>query len=388
MLWQLFCGYVIINMEGLGQERFLSLLIKKGIKLLYVKRESYTKSRVALPYLLFGKFKKLALENGIRLSECREFGLPKLLSFFGKRPAIALGIVFFLVLSFALSGLCLSLEIKGCHKISEFELAETVSRLGFSRFCPKHELDPEAIEKGIKEAHGEILYAEAHFKGTKLLIEIIESDDYIKPKAESFLPLVAKKAGVICGYTVLCGKAEVNLGQRVSPGDILVSSEYTLEDGTYMKVTAEGSVFAQVMYRAVCPVSYENKDFIRTGRSAKTRELRLGRKRIALSGENTFENFEREETILADLGENSFLHFSLVETEFFETSPVITEKSALSAVLSAKEAAYYTALGAVPEDAELIDTELFINGGNAIAIIITKEQIGVYANGGNFGDDP
>ena len=389
MLWHLLCGYVIIYADGLGQERFLSLLLERGIKIKEVKRNSYTSSVLQVSLHQLKKLRRTASECRMHLRLGKATGIAGFVPFLRTHPAVFAGIFAAIICIFILSSFCLSVDIRGNEQLSEFALAEALQDLGAKPFALKSSLDTALIEREIKSLFPDILYAKAHFNGTNLILQIIENIPAPVLPMESYLPITAKKEGIVCDVTVFRGKALVSPGQKVSAGEILIASEYTMEDGTEMHVTASGSIMAQVQYIAEIPVAADNCEYLRTGNKETSLELRIGKKRFRLSGKNPYETFETEETVLAKLGENSYLPFSLAEISFFETKPFYTQKSAAISVLSAKEAAFYRALGEIPEGAELLSAKLYLTKTNgspvARAILITKEEIGIIT-GGNFGN--
>ena len=346
--WNLLAGYVIVEARGLGMERLLNRATAAGIRMEQVERRSYTvlRMRVSLPGYL--RLKKLA-EGLCPLQVLRAGGMTRAFLFIRKRWWLAAGCAAVILAMGILSSFCWNIRIEGLETINEYDVYQTILENGGGEFTPKSTIDLEKISLALRMKYPKLSYAHASFDGVELVVRVAEGS--LPPQIRSTEPatVYAKKAGVIEKITVLEGQAAVEVGDRVSEGDILIHGSFYMNEVPFL-VTARGMVTARVDYLATSRVTYEDETLRPTGRTATERWMRLGGRLTKIDGENPFSVYIKEERVAENLGENMPAHAEIIEITYYEAEKTASEENKEKAIIEAKENAYNLALREIPEN--------------------------------------
>ncbi len=138
------------------------------------------------------------------------------------------------------------IDIEGCGRIEQSEIAEILDKLGVSPGTGRGKLDTAAIAEGIKNSDSRIAWAGAELTGVVLQISIKEAKEDV-PVYTPGEPcsIYAAESGIITSITALSGKANRNAGDAVEKGELLISGD--LGNGIYTE--ARGRVTAEVLHR-------------------------------------------------------------------------------------------------------------------------------------------
>ncbi|HLS52776.1 MAG TPA: sporulation protein YqfD [Tissierellaceae bacterium] len=296
-IWNYLKGYVIIRIKGLSLERLLNLALVKDIYLWDVKRVSNYEIEATVSLVGVKALDKLVERLGCQVKIVERRGLPFLLDRLRKRKMLGLGVIVFIILIGLLSSLVWQIEIIGTEQIPQMEILKLLEENNIKTGRFKKDIDKDQVERLILDKFQYISFLDIRKTGVKLIIELKEQD--MPPeKADKSYPanVVAKKKGVILKIVAIKGKAVVNKGDVVNPGDILISGimDSELSDEVYL-VHAEGEILAQARYTATVEspiIKYEERE---TGKTYKQRGIKFKDKGIKFfAGEIPFENYKEE----------------------------------------------------------------------------------------------
>lgn len=251
-MWHFLLGYVILQIEGVYPERLLGLLRQQGVALWDVYRdgESLTCS------LLSRDFRRLHALN--RRCRCRihikgkrggVFLVRRLL----KRWVLLVGMCLTLLVFCWASRRIWLLDIEGCRQMDGAVLRQALYDQGLFPGARADRLYLMDIGSDIAARYEELSFVSLHVDGIVLRVKVRETlQPPDAPRDLSFpCHVIAAKAGVITAITALRGQAKVQVGDKVQPGQVLISGEVTAYDGsTSYRTHAYGQVQAAVVYQA------------------------------------------------------------------------------------------------------------------------------------------
>lgn len=378
-LLRLLEGYVIVEIEGLGLEGFMSAAAASGVCFMDTVRISYSTMVSKIPAFSYFKLKRLS--SRVRVRVIRFGGLPGAIIF--ARQRLALFIVLFagLLALFICSHLCLGVEITGLSDISEFEVYSVLKENGWVPVQFKSGVDLDKLAIILRQRFPTLSYAHAQFDGVNLVVTLDEGTPV--PETDSSIPgsIVASKAGVVTEVICREGSAVVQPGDIVSPGDVLIAGSYT-KDETEFNVSAKGEVTAEVTYTASVTREYEDYELIPTGNTVEITRFVLGGKTLFTLGENPFELSEMTGSRDVIAGRGTFFPLHIIKDTYSEGTKTPTDKNLRDAISAATEEAYQKAMSLVPEEAIVKDfTTTCDNAGGRAAVtlsLVVTEQIGIF----------
>lgn len=384
-LWNYLRGYVIIRVEGLTLEKFINLAIAKNIYLWDIIRVDYTTLEAKISINGFKALKPVVRRVGCRVNIISKNGYPFFINKFKYRKMLAFGFVIALIIVFFLTSLIWSIDIKGNERISSDEVLGYLEDMGVELGTPKRKIDVTEIKKQLLTSVESLSFVRAEIKGTKLIIEIKESD--LKPNEvdrKYNCHIVASKKAVIEKITAKNGKSIVEKGDIVKEGQILISgiiNEENLEN-PYL-VHSEGEVFGKTWYNKVLkePIVKEIKE--ETGETFTTKEVKLGNKGIHLiNGEIPFSNYIEEVQSKKLFSWKEFsLPFEIIEHKYKEVKIQKVTRNIDSLKKISSYEGVKQLMEELPEGAQVIskDVSYTIDGNNLITTVTVEviEEIGV-----------
>ena len=296
-IWNYFRGYVIIRVEGLTLEKFINLAIARGIFLWDIVRLDYTTIEAKVGIKGFKKLKEVVRRVGCRTSIIHKKGYPFFIHKFKYRKMLGFGFVIACGLVIFLTSFIWSIDVVGNEKISTESILNYLEGIGVEVGTAKRKIDVHEVKKEMLTNINNLNFARIEIKGTKLLVELKESDPKIDIiDKDTPCDVVANKKAVIDKIVAKNGKALVEKGDVVSKGQVLITGyieDERLENP--MLVHAEGEVIGRTYYTEIIkePIIKEIKE--ETGKEHITKEIKIGDKRLHLiNGDIPFDNYIEE----------------------------------------------------------------------------------------------
>ena len=296
-IWNYLRGYVIIRVEGLTLEKFINLAIARNIYLWDIVRVDYITLESKVGIKGFKELREVVKRVGCKASIVEKKGYPFFIHRFKYRKMLGFGFIIAIGIVIFLTSIIWSIDINGNEAASNEEILEHLESIGIEPGIFKMKVDTKKIKNHLLKRIDYLTFVSAEMKGTRLVLEIKESEDRPEMVNKDFpCNIVADKKAVIEKIVAKNGKSVVKKGDIVIEGQILITG--LIQDERMEKpllVHSEGEIFGRTWYNKEIsePIVKTIKE--ETGRLHTTKEIKIGNKRIHLiSGEIPFENYIEE----------------------------------------------------------------------------------------------
>ncbi len=265
-------GWLTLELSGEHPERLLDLALRQGLALREVQWLEPGRLLAQLDRDDLRQLTALARRCRVRVRVRRRQGLPFLLKDLRRRPLLPLAALLFLPLLAFLCSIVAEVSVTSPEPLDPRE-AVLVSQLareaGVTAGRCRWTMDLEAAEKHILQGFPRLIYAEILRHGNRLEIAVVRridvaEEEKIRPPGD----LVAACGGVIVDVLVQRGTACVSSGDRVQPGQVLISGDW---NGDY--VGAVGIVTARVFGAGYGECYQQQVKLVPTGRSRQQAAL-------------------------------------------------------------------------------------------------------------------
>lgn len=215
-------------------ERFLNLARQAGIHLWDLKRQDdYIEGCVTARN--YKKLRKPARRSGVKLRIAGKKGLPFLMHRYRKRSGIAVGLLVFCLLLFATSRFIWKIEVRGNERVPTEGILTVLESLGLHEGIAKGSIDCNYEEQRLLLSLHELSLATIYIEGTTLICEVHERTE--PPEMiEDYKPcnIIAAKTGLIERMEVYEGQREVQEGDVVEEGDLIISGIVDDKNGNFL----------------------------------------------------------------------------------------------------------------------------------------------------------
>lgn len=290
-------GYCEISLEGKVRTKLLELFLECPIPYWNLtEEEDATICRI------------LKRDAAVFLRECKErglhakinfrAGLPALLHRYRRRPGIPVGIII-IAAAIYISGLFIwDINVSGNKRMSEAEILQLLESHGVyvGSYIPSLEL--QSIYNSIIIESGELAWLSVNIRGTVANVEIREidmPDNRTTGSAPS--NVIAASDGQIATVEVYNGQAQINPGDTVREGSLLISGVTTDKNGVVRVVHGSGRVMARTnrTITVKIPLIYDKK--IYTGRSTSNFSYKIFSFPVNISKNGSIEYEEYDKII-------------------------------------------------------------------------------------------
>ncbi|MBD5461213.1 MAG: sporulation protein YqfD [Lachnospiraceae bacterium] len=285
-------GYVRIKVWGFSPERFMNLCSNKNILLWDIKKEGEV-YYMCISLKGFWGLRPIARKTGTRVAVLERCGLPFFIPRLLARKIFVLGFAAAVFFWFWTSLYVWDISLMGNYTITEDIFIDFLKQQGIHVGMSKKDVDIGELEKEIRRQFDIITWTSARMEGTKLKIEIKENTNLqTAPDEDEKYPygsnLTADTGGTIVSMIVRSGVPQVQTGQEIAQGDLLVSGRVPVlnEDATvrkYQYVRADADIYVRhtIPVRETLPFYYV--DQVYTGREKKKYYILSGEKEYTLS---------------------------------------------------------------------------------------------------------
>ncbi len=365
-------GSVEVEIKGRDAEKYISSALRKGIKIGHIKRVSNDTLKARLSYYDYIRFKKVA--DSCEIRTIKKSGACYQVSKTPLRIGIISAVVMMIIASVIMSSFLLDITVKGTETIPEHEILEYLYDNGIGKLTYRYAVDIENTENLLYNRFKEIDLVNVYFKGSRLMIDIVEGSPMPELEGKTATDLVSAYDGVVEEITVENGQAVVRKYQEVKKGDILVRGNY-LKNETEFSVHSRGSIKARVNITKTAALDKDISTNIRTGRETLVKYLKIGGIWVKIDGDNPYKRFSCSRSKAVCVGENMPLFFELYDVTYYETQNVEYGGMLTAAEIDARERAYYKALQELPEGVLIDDviTKSYMDekGARSVAVTLT-----------------
>ena len=286
-------SYLYISVTG-NINRFLLKCNKNNINILRINYNSYKSAIILINEKDYKKVLKLKGICKIRI--VNTIGLKRYKNKIKEYRIFIICFILGISLLIMLSNIIFEIEITGDNKkLNELITKELINydidKYKFKKGSKKIENIKEKIKKKYKD---NIEWLNIKESGVKYIISYVERKvDYSTDSLEIY-SIAARKSGIVRDIYSYQGVTMVDIGNYVSKGDILISSDIMLNDEIKKQVNAKGKVYAEVWYKVKVeyPLNYKEKKY--TNNKRKILYIRIGNNYFEL---NKYKNYDRNNII-------------------------------------------------------------------------------------------
>ncbi len=294
--WRYVKGYITIKVEGYFIERFLNLCMNREIELWNIKKINNVELIGNVKIKDYDKVMEIANITRCRINKNKSVGIPDILVRYKKRKIFAAIALIMIVCIYLHSIRIWQIDIVGDFNIPIEELWNELELEGVKIGMKKSDLDYDKIKNNIYVRRNDVAWMGFDIKGTKVFVEFVQRrnivEDELKDKPCN---VVADKEGVISKILVKSGQKQVEVGDTVSKGDILISGVVSDKQSNTRLVHSDGEVVVKTWYTSKVTVPYEKDVLSKTGKKDIKYKFEIGNYKINLI--NTSTKYEKYDTI-------------------------------------------------------------------------------------------
>lgn len=345
--------YDTIRVEGINLEKLLGAAAREGVVIRRARRVDARGMRVCVRADQRKDFLLLCERGGWSAKMMQTGRLVRMLGQLRRRPALVPSLVLSCMLIWLSSKMILHVKIENAQAYEpqvRRVLAQQNVRLG--RLKDRISLDD--LRAKLAYALPGIAFAGAYFSGSTLIVEAYPSiqEEHVYVEG-SEMDIVAVQSGIVSSIWASCGTPQVQKGEPVRKGQVLIAGYERSEKGTQIPVKAQGQATARVYASAEARVSLVQRRSVETGqtRTRVTLCTPWGRRVVKEAEPFSSQDVSRHRQRLVGLYLPVWLETeTLAQTEIFE-SP----RQKADAASAAQGAAEKIARKQCPPDALILD---------------------------------
>lgn len=290
-------GVITLRLKGKHQERIINMALSRGIYIWDIKWHG-DDLQMQVRSSGFKALQNIAAENDFEIEVVSKQGLPFYRSIIKRRMGFLSGAALFIMALYLMSSFIWFIQLSGNKTVEPKRILLSAARHGIYQGAAKWNFSCNDVEEAMLRDLPKLSYVQCEVRGVKVHINVVEK---VVPNDEIRGPchIVAAKDGVVEEVLVLEGQANVQAGQVVGKGDILISgivfppAPYAMDENAPppssepYPVRARGTVKARIWYEGYgeCPLSSETKIF--TGRTKTAVYIITPWKKICLKGDGS-----------------------------------------------------------------------------------------------------
>ena len=239
-------GAVRLELTGAFPERFLNLCAVEQLSFWGAEQRDAHTLRVTVAVQDRGRARELAERAMCQAEELGRYGLPAFLRRFRRRYALLAGLGISLLALCILSNFVLVIDISGNKRVSEGEIRGALDRAGLrvGSYAPGVN-ERELVNRALLELEG-VGFLTVRISGIRAEVVVREMPE--KPEITDLsrpADVVAARDGLILSVGAKAGEKQVQAGDAVLRGEVLISGLVTHQDGASQRVRASRQVRAE-----------------------------------------------------------------------------------------------------------------------------------------------
>lgn len=256
-----FQSRIVINVQGKNIRSFISRLISKKIELLNIEYVNYKEINMEI---YSDDYKKIQSIKSIYKVKIKKYhGLLRIKRMIKNNKVLLLFILFGMSLVILLSNIIFEVEVVHNNPEIQKMLLDELNEYEIKKYKRKKSYDEiKKIKKKILNEHKDkIEWLEIINIGTKYIVRIEERKIIdIDPKKDH-QNIISTKDAIIKKVIAKQGQVVKNTNDYVKKGEIIISSDITLNDNIKNSTRAEGTVYGEVWYEISIeyPLQYSEK---------------------------------------------------------------------------------------------------------------------------------
>ena len=238
-------GYVSFKAQGGFTERFVNLCTLNKIPLWNMTKQGdtlYADTTVKG----YKSIRQSAHRSGAELKIQKKHGLPFFLEHNRKRRGILIAAAVCVAFIAFLSRFVWSISVEGNHTLSKEQVLSAFSENGVKVGALKSKIIPEEVSYEAQKLLPELLWSSVNIKGSHIEIVVKERTEAPEFPDDAPCNIVASEDGEIISIQANIGTPQVQAGDLVLKGDLLISGVTENLDGSENLKSARGNVKARV----------------------------------------------------------------------------------------------------------------------------------------------
>lgn len=258
--------YVTVLIEGVNLERLMKEAVQAGVVIRRAQRKGVRAMQLCVHARQLALLEKLCAQSGWT---CRRIHAGMLIGLAGllrARPMLAPALMLSMLLVMLSSKTILAIRIEGAGEHTA-QVRRVLAEDGVHPGKMMRAVSLDALRAHLAYRLPGLAYAGAYYAGSTLIIDCRGAVQEERPLAEGAGgDIVAAKSGIISRIWVSAGTPQVEPGQAVHQGQVLISGYERSEKGTQIPVRARGQVFARIYAAGEARVSLHEMRSTETGR--------------------------------------------------------------------------------------------------------------------------
>ena len=314
-------GYLRIIVEGYYIERFINICRNQNYMMWNIKKANDINIELNIEIKQFRQICKIAQKTQCKIKIKAKRGLPFLLNKYKKRKLFILLLFLILFLIFFSSQFVWNIEITEESGLTIENIMEDIQNAGLKIGTLKDDIDTKEIINKVRLQRNDIAWIGIELKGTNAIVKLVKAEE--KPEIideNEYCNIVSDKNGVIAKINAQDGTANVNIGDTVSVGDVLINGWMEGKYTGVRYVHAKGEVEARVWYTMNKTIEYKTTEKQYTGNEDINYGIKVNNFKInfpkGVSKFNFYDTIETENKV--KLFSNFYLPISVVKTTYKE----------------------------------------------------------------------
>ncbi len=263
-------GTLECSIKGQSPERFFNLCKSRRIELEHIRGE---KQQILFSLTLdnYKRLRPIARKCHIVPHIAVRRGLPFILHKNRRHKFFFAGMAAAAVIIFILSRFIWNIEIDGNFSHTDTSIILFLREKGICTGRLKKNIDLDSLEEDLRLAYDDISWVSARIEGTVLKIQLEEGLVLTPPEDDENIPgnIVAVQSGKVSSIVTRTGTAQVQVGDEVQAGDILILGAVDIyNDDDTIKTThyvhGDGDVYVEATYHCsdYYPGFYMEKNYM------------------------------------------------------------------------------------------------------------------------------
>ena len=344
--------YATVCIEGINLEKLLRAAADSGIVIRLAQRKGTRAMRLRVRADQLKHLQLLCEQSGWECKVVRTGGLIRFLRLLRARPMLAPSLALAVVLVMFSSQMILLIRIEGAGK-SAAEVCRVLADENIHSGRWKNLVSLDSLRARLAHRLPDLAYAGAYYEGSTLVIDCRSAVVGENLTLDGGGDIVAAQSGIVSRIWASSGTPQVEPGQAVHKGQVLIAGFERRENGTQVSVQAQGSVLAKVYVSGEAKVSLHHIRVVETGQT-RTRitvhtpwSQRVIREAAPFASQTTDKRIQRVVGLYLPLWRE-------IET-YAQTQVFSEERSKSDAASMAQGAAEKIALKQCPPDALILD---------------------------------
>ncbi|WP_343252710.1 sporulation protein YqfD [Ligaoa zhengdingensis] len=275
-LLRYFKGYVRFTATGVFLERFLNMVVRKGVNIWDVHRRETTLT-ACTDVRSYKSLRPYAKKTGVRLRVRERHGAPFKVKRYHRRVGLLAGVVFFLLFLCVMGQFIWRIEVVGNEEVPTEQILSTLDELGLKTGTFRGKIDVRETERSALLRIQQLSWIAVNIDGSTATVEVRERVMAPEMFPDHDVPcnVVAKRTGLITYMEVYEGQSVLRVGDTVKEGDVIVSGIIEDKKGQATYKHARAKIIAQTDYEITIEQPMVKEIKTPTGKVSHRRYLRM-----------------------------------------------------------------------------------------------------------------